>query len=52
MKSITRSKEDRGKIIILAIQARSKMKGCMDLKDKDITCTNCSKSGHEATSCF
>lgn len=36
----------------LAFQVISKMKGRMDLKDKDVTCTNYGKSEHEAIDCF
>ena len=39
MKSITRTKEDRGETMGLAVQAGNKMKGRVDLKYKNVTCT-------------
>ncbi|PNY08246.1 hypothetical protein L195_g004761 [Trifolium pratense] len=51
MKIITRSKEERGGVVGLTIQAVHKKKGRGEPIDKSI-CSHCSKSGHDAKGCF
>ncbi|KAJ1400195.1 Zinc finger, CCHC-type [Sesbania bispinosa] len=52
MKSITRTKEEKGMVVGLAVQAGSKNKGRREAKDKSVVCSHCGKTGHDAKGCF
>ena len=52
MKTITRSKEEKGMVVGLAVQAGSKSKGRREGKDKSVVCSCCGKTGHDAKGCF
>ena len=52
MKTITRSKEERGAVMGLAVQVGQRSKGRGETKDKSMVCSHCGKAGHDAKSCF
>ncbi|XP_057418047.1 uncharacterized protein LOC130712224 [Lotus japonicus] len=52
MKTITRSKEERGEVMGHVVQAGLKTKGRPDPKDKSMVCSHCGKTGHDGKSCF
>ena len=47
---ITRTQEERGEIIGLMTHAKGRKR--WETKDKNQTCSNCSRSGHTTESCF
>lgn len=52
MKMITRSKEEKGLVMGLAMQTRYKGKGHKEDKDKYVMCSHCGQKGHDAKSFF
>ncbi|CAJ2632240.1 unnamed protein product [Trifolium pratense] len=49
VRTITRTKEEKGEQVAFAVRVG---KGRVESKDKDEECSNCSKTGHAADSCF
>ncbi|WVY98728.1 hypothetical protein V8G54_030879 [Vigna mungo] len=52
VKTINRSKEERGAVMGLTVQAGYRAKGRGDTKDKSMVCSYCGKAGHDAKNCF
>lgn len=52
IKTITQAKEEREEVMGLAVQTNTKSKGRGDTKDKNVVCSHCNRTGHEATGCF
>ncbi|PNX95257.1 retrovirus-related Pol polyprotein from transposon TNT 1-94 [Trifolium pratense] len=52
VKAISRGKEERGEVVGFSAQVRGRSKGLTEVKDKDVECSNCKRSGHEADGCF
>ncbi|KAJ1375273.1 Zinc finger, CCHC-type, partial [Sesbania bispinosa] len=52
VKTISRSKEERGAVMGLAVQAGHRTKGRGETKDKSMVCSYCGKAGHDAENCF
>ncbi|KAJ1416321.1 Zinc finger, CCHC-type [Sesbania bispinosa] len=52
VKTISRSKEERGAVMGLAVQAGHRTKGRGETKDKSMVCSYCGKAGHDAKNCF
>ena len=52
MKTITRSKEERGVVMGLVVQAGHKSRGQGETKDKSMVCSYYGKAGHDARICF
>ncbi|KAJ0031871.1 hypothetical protein Pint_14466 [Pistacia integerrima] len=52
VRHMTQGREQRGEPMAFAVQTGSNSKGRTDTKDKSVVCTNCSKTGHNADSCF
>ncbi|KAJ0031329.1 hypothetical protein Pint_14443 [Pistacia integerrima] len=52
VRHMTQGREQRGEPMAFAVQTGSNSKGRIDTKDKSTVCTNCSKTGHNADSCF
>jgi len=51
VRTITRAKEERGKVMGLVVQV-VKNRGRGEFKDRSMFCTNCNRSGHDTTDCF
>ncbi|WVZ15755.1 hypothetical protein V8G54_013321 [Vigna mungo] len=52
VKTINRSKEERGAVMGLAVQAGYRAKERGDTKDKSMVCSYCGKAGHDAKNSF
>jgi hypothetical protein len=52
VRAISRGKEERGEVVGFSAQVRGRSKGLTEVKDKDVECSNCKRSGHEADGCF
>lgn len=52
VKAISRTKEERTKIVGLAVQTGGRARGRGDAKDKGIVCSNCNRTGHDSMGCF
>jgi len=47
VRMMTKSKEERGLVVGLALLANYKEKGCRDAVEKSMTCTHCGKNDHD-----
>lgn len=52
VKSIARTKEERGEVVGLAVQTAGRARGRGDMKEKNAVCSYCNRTGHDALSCF
>ncbi|KAH1228076.1 hypothetical protein GmHk_10G028151 [Glycine max] len=49
---ISRTKEERGEVVGLAVQIGGRTRGRGDAKDKSMVCGHCNRTRHDATNCF
>lgn len=52
VKGISRTKEERGEVVGLAVQIGGRTRGRGDAKDKSTVCGHCNRTRHDATNCF
>jgi hypothetical protein len=52
VKSISRTKEERGEIVGLAVQTGGRARGRGNMKEKDSVCSHCNQPGHDVAGCF
>ncbi|XP_017415208.2 uncharacterized protein LOC108326303 isoform X5 [Vigna angularis] len=52
VRTITRSKEERGMIVGMVVQTETKGKLRNEVKEKSIVCTHCGRTGHDKRNCF
>ncbi|GAU51477.1 hypothetical protein TSUD_413660 [Trifolium subterraneum] len=52
VKSMTRTKDERGEIVGLAVQTRGRARGRGNTKEKDSVCSHCNQPEHDVAGCF